>query len=367
MAGSVRMDVPPGDGGGAGSAMVPGPAAAGNRNERACFFRDLSGEGENVLARNETGVHHALVMRLPNSVKRRLAMSRWQAIVRIGSQQIWITVGAILSAFGYVLFQLPYNLAAGGVSGLGIVVNHWTGFPPGMFFLIANIPLFILGFYTLGRWSFVTSSALAVVVFSVATDYFMVNMPPLLGNFPITENKLLASIYAGLLYGIGTGLIYRYGGTIGGTSVPARIIYNKTGFPLSQSYLFTDLGIILLAGAVFNWETALLAFLTLLLTGMASDFTLEGTSQVRTLMIVTANPDPIRYALIHEMQRGVTMWNVSGGYSGVQRTMLYCTVLRSRIYDVKYIISRVDPEAFMVVGVSQQTWGGYNAPKIDKR
>jgi len=166
---------------------------------------------------------------------------------------------------------------------------------------------------------------------------------------------------------VGTGLIYRYGGTIGGTSIPARIIYNAKGFPLSQSYLFTDLSIIVLAGAVFGWESALLALLTLLITGMASDYVLEGSSQVRTLMIVTANPDPIRYALIHEMQRGVTMWDVEGGYSGIKRTLLYCTVLRSRIYDVKHIIGRVDPDAFMVVGVSQQTWGGYNAPKVDKR
>lgn len=306
-------------------------------------------------------------MRLPNSVRKRLELPLWQTIIRMATQQMWISLGTCIAAFGYVLFQVPYNLAAGGFSGLGIIIYHYFGLSPGLFYLLINIPLFILGFFMLGRWQFIFSSALAVVLFSAATEYLSVNMPVLFDQYPITENRLLAAIFAGLIYGIGTGLIYRYGGTIGGNSIPARIIYNKTGFPLSQSYLFTDLSIILLSGAVFDWETALFALLTLLVIGLTTDFALEGASHIRTVLIVTANPDPIRYALIHEMQRGVTTWQVKGGYSDTERTMIYCTVLRSRIYDVKHIISTLDPDAFMVVGVSQQVWGGYNAPRIDKR
>jgi uncharacterized membrane-anchored protein YitT (DUF2179 family) len=145
------------------------------------------------------------------------------------------------------------------------------------------------------------------------------------------------------------------------------MIYNRTGFPLSQSYLFTDLSIIVLAGLVFDWEIAMLATLTLVLCGLISDFVLEGVSQTRIVTIITDKPDAIRLAVMHELQRGVTVWDVTGGYSGAKRTMLFLTALRSRIYDVKHIVTRLDPEAFMVVGVSQQTWGGYNAPKLAKR
>lgn len=270
-----------------------------------------------------------------------------------------ITIGAALNAFAYVLFQMPYNLAAGGVSGLGIIVNTLTGFSPGLFYFTANIPLFILGLFTLGRWRFLFTSTLAVVVFSGATEFFIVHMPTVFSHFPITENKLLATIYSGLLVGIGSGIIYRFGGTIGGTSIITRIIYNKTGFPMSQSGLYVDVIIIAIAGFIFNWETSLLAFLALLIAGMSADFALEGASQMRTLMIVTQNPEPLRYAIINELKRGVTMWQVKGGYSGDERSLLYLTVLRSRVYDVKFIINRIDPHAFMVVGVSQQTWGGY--------
>lgn len=290
-------------------------------------------------------------------------MPLWQTILRIGSQQTWIALGASIAAFAYVLFQLPYNLAAGGVTGLGVIVNYYTGFSPGLFYLLANIPLFILGFFTLGRWPFVFSSAIAVISFSAATEFFTHNMPTVLGQFPVTENILLATIFAGLIYGVGMGVIYRFGGTIGGTSIPARIIYNKTGFPMSQSCLFTDLLIIAGAGVVFTWELALLAFLALLLSGMASDFVLEGASQRRTLMIVTTSPDAIRYAMINELRTGVTMWKVEGGFSGTEKTLIYCSLLRSRIFDAKQIIYTLDPKAFLVVGLSQQTWGGYTPPK----
>ncbi|MFZ5564271.1 MAG: YitT family protein [Thermodesulfobacteriota bacterium] len=306
-------------------------------------------------------------MQMSKRVKEKLELKTGQRILRVSIQQVMIVAGALLSALGYAVFQVPHNIAAGGVSGLGIIVNHLTGFPVGMFFLLFNVPLFVLGFFWLGRWRFVWSSIMAVTVFSLGSDFFIHYLPIWVKSYPLTSDGLLAAIYAGVLYGLGTGLIYRYGGTIGGTSITARIIYNVTGYPLSQSYLFTDLAVVLAAGLVFSMEAALLAVITIIMVGIFSDFVLEGSSQMRTLMIVTENPDPIRYAIINELKRGVTEWEVVGGYSKTKRTMLYLTVLRSRIYDVKYIISRIDPDAFMVVGVSQQTWGGFNAPRIDRR
>jgi uncharacterized membrane-anchored protein YitT (DUF2179 family) len=303
-------------------------------------------------------------MRISNKIREKLTMKTREMLLRIGIQQLMIIIGSVLSAIGFVVFQMPYKIAAGGVSGLAIIFYELTGFSTGYFFLLANIPLFILGYYSLGKWRFVWSSIVAVLVFSISTEIFVVYMPQWSTKFPLTDNALLASIYAGVLYGFGTGIIYRFGGTIGGTSITARIIYNKTGFPMSQSYLFTDLIIILFAGIVFTMETALIATITLVLVGIFSDYVLEGSSQTRTLTIISNNPKPIREAIMYQLRRGVSYWEVVGGYSGERRTMIFLTVLRSRIYDVKFIISRIDPDAFVVVGVSQQTWGGYNAKKL---
>ena len=306
-------------------------------------------------------------MQIQQSIKNKLTLDPTRKILRIVWQQIMISTGAVMSAMAYVIFQVPYKIAAGGVSGIGIIVNHYTGFPIGTFYLLVNVPLFILGYYMLGKWKFVWSSLTGVIVFAFSSDFFVHFLPLWMDKFPLTDDALLATIYAGILVGIGMGLIYRYGGTVGGSSITARIIYNKTGYPLSQSYLFTDLAIILTAGFVFSMETALLALLTLLLVGMFSDLVLEGPSQMRTLMIITEKPDPIKNALMYELKRGLSHWEITGGYTQKKRTMIFLTVLRSRVYDVKFIISRIDPDAFMVVGMSKQTWGGYNAPKIDER
>lgn len=301
-------------------------------------------------------------MQLSKSLRKRLSLSARDQIMRIATQQGMIMIGAVLTAAGYVLFQVPYQIAAGGITGLGIVVNHLSGFPVSYFFLLSNIPLFILGYYFLGHWRFIWSSGLAVVIFSIASEVLL-SIAPTLDPYPITDDSLLASIYAGVLVGIGTGIIYRYGGTVGGTSITARIINDRTGLPMSQCYLYTDLIIIVGAGLLISVEASLLALITLVLVGIFSDFVIEGTSHTRVLTIVTKHPEPLRDAFMHELRRGVSHWEITGGYSGEKRTMLYLTVLRSKIYDVKFIISRIDPEAFVVVGVSQQIWGGFDVKR----
>jgi len=280
-------------------------------------------------------------------------------ILRLVWRQGQIATGTLIAALGFSVFQVPFKLAAGGVSGLGIILNQFISVPVGMIFLLLNIPLMILGFFQLGRWRFLVSSVLSVICFSFATDLFNVYLPTVTKRWPITDDLLLASIYAGVLFGIGMGLIYRAGGTIGGTSIPARILYERMGFPLSQSYLFSDGAIILLAGLVFRWEVALLAILSLVLSGIVSDLVLEGVSQVRTATIVTKKPDDVRLAIIYQLRRGVSLWTIEGGYSKSERTMVFCTILRSRVADLKYTIATVDPDAFIIIGIAQQVVGGY--------
>jgi uncharacterized membrane-anchored protein YitT (DUF2179 family) len=296
---------------------------------------------------------------VPRQIRRKFELPRSAAMRRMLWSQTRIAVGGLISAFGFVLFQVPFNLAAGGATGLGIIINSFTGLPIGMLFLGINIPLVIWGFFELGRWRFAVSTIMAVLWISIGIDVFNALVPALSEEWPITEDLLLASIYAGVLFGVGTGIVYRAGGTMGGSSIPARIFYERNGFPMSQSFLFTDGAVILLAGLVFRWEIALLATLTLVLTGIVTDLVLEGVSQVRTAMIVTRKPEDVRWAILHQLHRGVSLWPIEGGYSKSPRTMVYCTVLRSRVGDLKFVIATVDPEAFMVIGVAQQVIGGY--------
>lgn len=289
---------------------------------------------------------------------KRLIIPKKYTIIRFLIQNFFIILGSCLSALGYVLFQIPFDLAAGGITGLAIILNQYVPISIGNAYLLLNIPLLILGYFKLGRMKFISSTIVAVIAFYIFTDVFAAYLPGAFREYPLSKDLLLNSIYAGILFGVGMGIIYRSGGTIGGTSIPARILQQKTGVPLSQSYMITDLSIIILAGFVFNWETAMLAVLALLLSGMASDFVLEGSSQVRTAFIITKHPKVLSNTLMAELGRGVSTWTIKGGYTDTDKTMVYCTVRRSQVSDLKYLVAAVDTEAFLVIGTAQQAWGG---------
>jgi uncharacterized membrane-anchored protein YitT (DUF2179 family) len=270
---------------------------------------------------------------------------------------ITISLGAIIVAVGFSLFQVPYNLAAGGITGVVIIVRNFVELPGGTLYMVLNAPLMILGYRYLGRWLFLFRTLLSVFVFSAATDFFAYTMPRILPEYPMTGDMLLASVYAGLITGIGSGLIYRAGGTIGGTSIISRIIQRKSGIPLSQLYLLVDGVIILVAVVVFGWEIALHAILVLMIGGIASDFALEGPSVVRTASIVTDHPQELADALMVRLRRGVSIWEITGGYTGKKRAMVFCTVNRAQIFELKQVVSDVNPDAFVVIGNAHQALG----------
>jgi uncharacterized membrane-anchored protein YitT (DUF2179 family) len=266
-------------------------------------------------------------------------------------------VGVIITALGYTLFQVPYDIAAGGLSGVAIVVNNFTGWPVGIMYLVMNVPLLVLGFFYLGRWPFVIRTLVAVIIFSAATDLFLAYLPGYLEQHPITNDILLSAVYAGIVGGVGGGIVYRSGSTMGGTGILGRVIQFRTGTPLSQVYFYTDGIIIFAAGLVFGWEIALYALLTLFLNGLATDYTLEGPSSVRTATIITNCPHEVSQALITGLGRGVSHWEITGAYTGKKRFMLLCTIYRPQVNDLKEIVARIDREAFVIIGVAHQALG----------
>jgi uncharacterized membrane-anchored protein YitT (DUF2179 family) len=268
-----------------------------------------------------------------------------------------LLIGTLLAALSYSLFQVPYDIAAGGVGGIAIIINNFTSWPIGVMILVLNLPLWVVGYYYLGRWRFLGRTIISVVVFSVAIDFFNVYLPTILDVFPITDNILLSAIYGGIVGGIGGGLVYRGGGTMGGTSITGRIIQMKTGIPLSQVYFYTDGIIVLTAGLVFGWEVALYALLTLFLNGLASDYTLEGPSTIRTVTIITDLPDEVARALIDTLDQGVSRWEITGGYTGQPHTMLMCTVHRPQVNNIKNLVAQTDSHAFVIVGNAHQALG----------
>lgn len=282
---------------------------------------------------------------------------RWRTFWPLLQTTLYLLLGTTLGALSYALFQVPFNIVSGGLSGIGIMIAHFTGWPVGLMYWLMNVPMLALGFYYLGRWRFVVSTLIAATIFSVMVDLFGLYLPQLMVQFPVTHDLLLSSLYSGIIGGIGAGLVYRAGSTFGGTAILGRVIQLRTGLPLSQVYAFTDGIIILVAGLIFGWEIAMYGFLVLVINGLAADYTLEGPSSTRTVTIVTNKPQEMVQALIEEVHRGVSYWPVTGGFTGEMRYMVMCTVYRPQVNLVKRVAADVEPEAFVTIGVSHQALG----------
>lgn len=266
-----------------------------------------------------------------------------------------ITLGALLQALALRLFLVPANLAVGGVSGISQIINYFTGWPIGLMVLIGNIPLFVLGWRFLGGRRFAMRTAYAVVVYSVLVDLL-----PRLPFFPhngLTDDLVINALYGAVISGVGYGLVYRGYGTSGGSDILARILNRWRAVPMTQSYLMVDSVVILAAGFVFGWKQALYALIALYVSGLVVDTTMEGGGTVRTAMIITSQPEIVSEKILVDMERGVTVLEGTGAYTGEGRPVLYCVVSRSEIQQLKSIVHEADPKAFMVIGIAHEALG----------
>lgn len=264
-----------------------------------------------------------------------------------------ILIGSLAQAIGLRLFLVPAQLASGGVSGIAQLINYYTDWPIGLMVLIGNIPLFLLGWRFLGGRRFGLRTATAVISYSFFVDFLVLLLP----ENGLTDDILLNSLYGAVVAGIGYGLVYRARGTSGGSDILARILNHWRGVSMSASYLMVDTAVILGAGLVFGWKRALYALITLYVSGLVAETTLEGPRTVRTALIVTGQPEIVSNRILDDLQRGVTVMTGTGAYTGVSRPVLYCVVTKAEVAYLKSIVQEADPLAFMVIGQAHEALG----------
>lgn len=266
-----------------------------------------------------------------------------------------IAFGALVQAAALRIFFVPANLASGGVSGISQLINHFTGWPIGLMVFIGNIPLFLLGWRFLGGHSFMLRTAFAIAAYSFFADALL--WLPFFPKSGITDDIVLNSLYGAVVAGFGYGLVYRGRGTSGGSDILARILNHYRGVSMTQSYLMTDTVVIVGAGFIFGWKEALYAVITLYVSGLVVDTTMEGGGTARTALIITSQAETVAAKILQEMERGVTRLNATGAYTGEQRTVLYCVVSRSEVQFLKDIVRQADDRAFMVIGAAYEALG----------
>jgi uncharacterized membrane-anchored protein YitT (DUF2179 family) len=266
---------------------------------------------------------------------------------------LWIVVGCMIQALGMVYFLIPAHLISGGVSGIAQVINALSGWPIGMMTFLGNLPLFLIGWRYLGGRRFAFRTVTAVVCFSLLTDLFS----SLTKQIPITDDLILNTLYGSVLLGIGFGMVYRGSGTSGGSDIIGRILNQRLGMPISQSYLLTDSVSVILGGLTFGWDLALYGLIAIYISGIAAEMISEGSGVFRQAIIITDHPEAIIEGVITQLERGVTKIQGTGAYSGKEKTVLYCVVIRSEVIRLKRLVNEADPAAFMVVGQAHEVMG----------
>ncbi len=275
-------------------------------------------------------------------------------IIKSLKNSIVILLGSVLYALSVVIFTAPNNIAPGGLTGIGTVLNYLFGFPIGTFILIMNVPLFLLGFKVLGR-AYLIKSAAGTVFVSIAIDA----LTPLIATY--RGDMMLACIFGGVLNGTGLALIFSCGGSSGGTDIVASIIHKRCPhISIGRLILASDAVVISFSALVYqNLENALYAAISIFVSSKLIDVVSYGTSRDngKLMFIITREYKPILNELLTNISRGVTVLNALGGYSGEEYRVLMCAVRPNQLFKANSIVKNLDKHSFVIVTTASTVSG----------
>ncbi|UPM55403.1 YitT family protein [Gottfriedia acidiceleris] len=270
--------------------------------------------------------------------------------MKILQRTIAMLVGALLVATGLEIFLVPNDVIDGGITGISIMFSHLTGLPLGVFLFVLNLPFFYLGYKQIGK-TFAISTILGITVLSYLTSMFH-HIPA------FTEDILLATIFGGMVLGVGVGLAIRFGGALDGIEILAIIINSKIPFSVGEIIMVFNLFILGAAGFIFSWDRAMYSIIAYLVAFKTIDIVVEGLEQSKSAWIISDKSEDIGESILFRMGRGVTYINGTGAYSGETTKVIYCVITRLEEAELKTIVDDIDPSAFLAISDIAEVRGG---------
>ena len=262
-----------------------------------------------------------------------------------------VTLGALVFSLGQLYFIKPLHIPMGGISGIALVMNFLWNLPIGVVTIVMNLPLFFLGWRTLGR-EFFFKTVYATVVSSIFLDALANIVPAFDGEM------LLAALYGGVVMGAGFGLLFRAGGTSGGMDIVAKWINKQKDIPIGTTNLISNAVVIVASALIYgNLDSALYAMITSYLSSMVIDKMVYGMDVQKSAMIITSKPKEVAGAVMEELHRGCTGMEGTGMYTGDKRTVLICAVRRHETGTLKKLILEKDEHAFMMISNINEVFG----------
>lgn len=273
---------------------------------------------------------------------------KWEIV----KQCLGIILGAVIVSVSVNCFIIANRITDGGITGIAIMLHYLFQWDVGLTVFILNIPLFILGYRVVGKRLFFLS-CLGVGAFSIA-----VKLTSTLAT--ITTDMLLASIFGGLVTGIGMGITFRFRGSMGGTDILAIVLTRKTPFSVGQIILVLDAVIFLAAAVIFQPEMAMYAMIYMFIASRVIDLVQAGLNYSKSVMVITDYPEIIANEIITNLDRGATFFPAEGAYSQTKKKVVYSIISRAQLSQLKAAVHKHDPEAFVAIGdVSEVVGEGF--------
>ncbi|PUB10980.1 YitT family protein [Paenisporosarcina sp. OV554] len=285
-----------------------------------------------------------------NAIKKIPYAHRKASKAVVAKRIVMIIIGAIFMAMSIELFLVPNQLLDGGIVGISIILSHLSGLEIGLFIFLLNIPFFFIGYKQIGK-TFALSTVLGITVLSIFT-YFL---------HPVarfTDDLLLATVFGGIVLGIGVGLVIRYGGSLDGTEILAILFSSKSAFSVGEIIMVFNVMIFTIAGFVFTWEQAMYSALAYFIAYKTIDIVIQGLDESKSVYIISEHVDEVGEAIIDRLGRGVTYLHGEGAYTGDKKKIIFTVITRLEEAKLKTIVEDIDLQAFVAIGNIAEVRGG---------
>ncbi|MFJ6411722.1 hypothetical protein CHI12_04860 [Terribacillus saccharophilus] len=266
---------------------------------------------------------------------------------------LFILLGAAIFSFGIVHFNIANKLGEGGFTGITLILLFEFDWDPAIMNLVLNIPLFLVGWKFLGRTTFVYT-----IIGTVAVSLFLRLFQTYSFHINLGNDLLIASLLAGVFIGVGLGIIFRFGGTTGGVDIIARLANKYAGWTMGRTMFLFDA--VVIVTSVLTYLDLIRGMYTLVAVFVGArviDFIQEGAYSARGATIISSQSADIANQILKQMDRGVTVLDGRGSFTGEKRDVLYCVVARNEIVRLKAIITAVDPHAFVALSEVHDVMG----------
>lgn len=254
-----------------------------------------------------------------------------------------VFIGELFCAMAITFFFIPHRLLSGGVGGIAIMIQYLTNYSSGIFILLMNIPLFVLGFRKLSKpfmiFTFVSTNFLS---------FFLMILKYLNFGFKV-EDILLSAVFGGVLNGVGMGILFRHATSQGGLDILAMIARKEWNMNIGSALMAMNCVIVAVASVLFGVERGMYTLIAMYIAYQCVDKVISGFDVKKQIIIISNKSKKIADIIMVDPHRGVTLLQGKGAYTQEAKEVIYCVANNHQVVRIKQIVDEVDPKAFMSI------------------